>query len=174
MEIEVPVKEPRTFSRITRHGRHVLVLETVLMTIYYPASPPPKNHPTSRELWLGRPRLGMAHGYSKFASMNWIGRGLFLPIIFTKLPAWRNAPISDQVPSRPVEDEAYKERRPKQQRLADRADGNPRQQFPLIMFSHGLGGTRTMYSCLCGEVGHDRTTLAWHELTLCSWQATGS
>lgn len=38
MEIEVPVRDPRTFSDITRHKQHILQLETVLMTVYYPSA----------------------------------------------------------------------------------------------------------------------------------------
>lgn len=69
MEIEVPARDPRTFSHIKRDGRHVLELETVLMTIYYPAArethttlPPGKDKKWSRQLWLGRPRIEIAKG----------------------------------------------------------------------------------------------------------------
>ncbi|KAF2209295.1 hypothetical protein CERZMDRAFT_100499 [Cercospora zeae-maydis SCOH1-5] len=37
MEIDLPAAKPQAFSQITRHMRHILQLETVLMTIYYPA-----------------------------------------------------------------------------------------------------------------------------------------
>ncbi|PSK43677.1 hypothetical protein B9Z65_7191 [Elsinoe australis] len=167
MEIELPAREPQTFSHITRHGRHILQLKTVLLTIYYPTShPPPASteanesakiryaHHPSRQLWLGRPRLGMMHGYSKFASMGWVGMPMFLPICWTKLPAWRNAPLSDQVPARGVKVETGKRRqaRRKSERLADPSNLNKPPTYPVIMFSHGLGGTRTMYSSLCGEI----------------------
>lgn len=33
---------------------------------------------------------------------------------------------------------------------ADKQDGKPK--FPVIMFSHGLGGSRTLYSSICGEL----------------------
>ena len=38
MEIEVPAASPQTFSHITRHGRHILQLETVLIALYYPSA----------------------------------------------------------------------------------------------------------------------------------------
>lgn len=37
IEIEIPATNPRTFSHIRREHRHVLALETVLFSIYYPA-----------------------------------------------------------------------------------------------------------------------------------------
>ena len=38
MEIEVPAQNPRNISDITRHGYHILRLETLLITIYYPSA----------------------------------------------------------------------------------------------------------------------------------------
>lgn len=142
MEIEVPARDPRIFSEIKRHGQHLLQLKTVLFTIYYPASPPEPGHKISRQLWLGRPRLSVAQGYSHFAKLGSLGVPMFLPTMFTKLPAWRNAPLSDRLPPK-----AESETEPE----TTKDDGTP-PTFPLMIFSHGLGGTNTCYSSLCGEV----------------------
>ncbi|KAF2722843.1 platelet-activating factor acetylhydrolase-like protein, partial [Polychaeton citri CBS 116435] len=156
MEIEVPAQEPRTFSNIKRHGIHMLQLETVLMTVYYPAAVETqelasRRERQSRELWLGRPRLGIASGYSHFASLGQLGIPVFLPTMFTKLPAYRNAPLAKHwAPvmnlrnSRSGPDIKLEE--------GETPKGQPEKPvFPMIMFSHGLGGTRTMYSSVCGE-----------------------
>lgn len=155
MEIEVPVDNPRHFSKIKRNHKYALQLETVLMTIYYPVSHEAHQadvqdpYRYSRQLWLGRPRLGMAHGYARFAGLGAWGLPIFLPTMFTKLPAYRNAPLAQHWAAKVNvhdEDETVKTRvgsKPEQ--------GQTKPKFPVMLFSHGLGGMRTMYSSICGE-----------------------
>ena len=76
MEIEVPAASPRTFSHITRRGRHILQLETVLIALYYPSAlgsgngkAPGGRRKWSRELWLPHPRSEMSKGYGDFAQV---------------------------------------------------------------------------------------------------------
>ncbi|GAB7365515.1 hypothetical protein MBLNU230_g6588t1 [Neophaeotheca triangularis] len=155
MEIEVPVDNPRHFSEIKRDHKYALQLETVLMTVYYPVSreahQADEKDPFqySRELWLGRPRLGIAQGYGNFAGMGRLAYPIFLPTMFTKLPAYRNAPIAQHWAAKVnVRDENVS--------VKTREGSKPQEatkmpKFPVMLFSHGLGGTRTMYSSMCGE-----------------------
>jgi len=93
----------------------------------------------------------MAKGYGNFAGMpQWASMLFFLSTTwFTKIPAYRNAHLATHWPSRPNSTRAgYKNMDEK----AEPPDGQPeRPIFPLMMFSHGLGGSRTAYSSLCGE-----------------------
>lgn len=107
MEIEVPVEQPRTFApQIRRHHVAILELETVLMTVYYPCkigtgngAAPDGSKTWSRETWLPHPRVAVAGGYGHFAGIG----GLAIPVagatcMFTKLPAYRNAELSQHWP----------------------------------------------------------------------------
>ena len=107
MEIEVPVETPRSISKIKRNGRHLLQLETVLFTLYYPASvdngagtAPGGEKKWSRETWLPRPRVETAKGYAKFAGLpDAVGIGLFgATTMLTKLRAYRNSPLAKHWP----------------------------------------------------------------------------
>lgn len=96
MDIEIPASKPRTFSDIKRNGRHLLRLETVLFSVFYPSgfgsgqgqSPEGKNR-WGRPTWLPRPRVEVATGYGKFASLpDWLivpffGEHLFLILLHT-------------------------------------------------------------------------------------------
>ena len=76
MDIEVPARDPRTFSEIKREHKHLLKLETVLFTIFYPSAlgsgqgrSPEGEKQWSRATWLPRPRREVAKGYGKFAGL---------------------------------------------------------------------------------------------------------
>ncbi|KAI3324716.1 hypothetical protein HD806DRAFT_53558 [Xylariaceae sp. AK1471] len=151
MDIEVPVREPRTFSRIKRNHAHVLRMNTVLFSIYYPcdvSSYSTKAKKPSRATWLPRPRVPTCHGYAKFWSAPHLPVTAYIAAttMFTKLPAFRNAKLSGARPSAEL-DAAVP---------AGSQDtmtpGRQKSVFPVILFSHGLGGSRTCYSAICGEM----------------------
>lgn len=158
VDIEVPAANPRTFSNITRHHTHILAIETILLTIYYPAhlgtgsgrSPSGSKH-WSRPTWLPRPRNQASKGYGKFASLpQWPTMFFFLGTTwFTKLPAYRNPPLADHWPPNQTLRQGGSDVKTT---TGEPTPGGPEKpKFPFILFSHGLGGSRTAYSSVCGE-----------------------
>jgi platelet-activating factor acetylhydrolase len=68
---------------------------------------------------------------------------------FTKLPAFRNAKLAEHwPPDKNSREGGYKTKNS----AGTPPPGEPEKPcFPLLIFSHGLGGTRTTYSSVCGE-----------------------
>ncbi|KAF2233820.1 hypothetical protein EV356DRAFT_447580 [Viridothelium virens] len=160
MDIEVPAQNPRTFSHITRRRRHLLQLETVLLTIYYPSAigsgaghDPAGYKYWSRQTWLPRPRRKTAQGFGLLAGLgDWITLPFFLgSTMFTKIPAFKNARLADHWPVEENYATGGKKVKDTEGRPPEGAEPGSKPTFPLILFSHGLCGTRTMYSSLCGE-----------------------
>ncbi|KAG7106537.1 Platelet-activating factor acetylhydrolase like protein [Verticillium longisporum] len=171
LEIETAVRQPRVISRLTRGKEPLLRLDTVLFSVFYPCEPRdddknksdgterktsehdkdvqhgkrPKRtlrKSLSRASWLPRPRIQTAKGYAKFMNIPRAPVTGYLAItsMFTKLPAFRNASLATQWPRDVMATDGVSPGR------------REKPRFPIIIFSHGLGGSRTMYSSICGEL----------------------
>lgn len=154
IDLEIPV-ETVDFE-IQRDGKAALVMETILFTIYYPIKlgtgqmrSPDGRKEWPRQLWLSKDRAKQARGYGDFSGLNKAFCQFFFTcsVGLTKLPAWRNAPLAEYFPAEGNVREMGEKVR--DQEAEDKLDRLP--HFSLVLFSHGLGGTRTTYSALCGE-----------------------
>ena len=151
MDIEVPARDPRPISDLKRGGKPVLRLDTVLMAVYYPCDVRKtaeawKGQRNMRRVnWMPGPRVGTSKGYAKFLNIPAAPVTAYLACtsLFTKLPAFRNAKMANHMPRT----------RPKSAEDGSDCDsGSDRPTFPLVIFSHGLGGSRLCYSTICGEL----------------------
>ncbi|OLN81766.1 Platelet-activating factor acetylhydrolase [Colletotrichum chlorophyti] len=175
-ETEAPVSQPRTFSNLRRDNVPLLRLDTVLFAVYYPcalksksddhaapghshkkktggsgaaaaSSKPPK---LSRVGWLPRPRVLTCKGYAKFFSVPHLPVTAYIAAtsMFTKIPALRNAKLAENWPEEMLGDEGPTG----QTARNEESCSSEKPTFPVIIFSHGLGGSRMSYSSICGEL----------------------
>ncbi|SPO23459.1 related to platelet-activating factor acetylhydrolase precursor [Ustilago trichophora] len=109
--------------------KELLTADTTLLTIYYPASNAKDAAPDRSLDWLEAPKLRSIGGLLKYAGIpKYLALPIILPaysVVSQKLPAAVDAPLASDAPS---------------------------QGFPVAVFSHGMGGTRTTYSAYCSSL----------------------
>ncbi|KAG6002443.1 hypothetical protein E4U21_003085 [Claviceps maximensis] len=158
MDIEVPARRPGPVSNLKRSGKPVLRLDTVLMGIYYPCDLTKTSEAAGgvanlrRVNWMPGPKIATSKGYAKFLNIPAapITGYLACTSLFTKLPAFRNAELADYWAGKAPEENVSSNKR--HDADGKGCSGSEKPVFPVIIFSHGLGGSRLCYSTICGEL----------------------
>ncbi|GAC92650.1 haloacid dehalogenase [Pseudozyma hubeiensis SY62] len=124
--LDQPIKQDSPTPYTYQEGgvtKPLLTTDTVLLTIYYPTSRTDATSDGRALDWLEAPKLRSIGGLLKYAG---VPKYLALPIV---LPAY--SVVSQRLPVA-VD--------------ADLISDTPSDDFPVAVFSHGMGGTRTTYS----------------------------
>ncbi|KAH9930236.1 platelet-activating factor acetylhydrolase, isoform II-domain-containing protein [Fomitopsis serialis] len=163
IDVEVPVAR-QTFGNFIHHnlkrhhaendptlkGQRGLVMDTVMFSLFYPADAHQGDRKQDRVVWF--PRLGQTiDGFLQMAKRtpnNWY-RAFTYPIAAaaiwgTTFPAHKDAPLLRPPPANPPE--------PADSNTANPPTAENRGKWPLVIFSHGVGCSRLMYSQICGEL----------------------
>jgi platelet-activating factor acetylhydrolase len=134
IEMEIPLEEPRMVSETLFKStkQSAFKLETVLFTIYYPATKGVRssksNHP-----WVPRPIGMIAEGYARVAHVNYF---FIRPIFHFGLWALASSitiPAKVDVP-------------------LHQSSSETSEKFPVMVFSHGMASSRTDYTHYVGEL----------------------
>ena len=101
-------------------------VETILVRLFYPTKSNALTKKAISPTWLPQPSMEYAKGYAEFLKLPILpaSLALYLAVYNTTIPVIENAP-----PINP-----------------------PNSQFPVMIFSHGLGGSRNAYSQWCGSI----------------------
>ncbi|SPO06839.1 related to acetylhydrolase [Cephalotrichum gorgonifer] len=125
LDVEIPVSElPQPCAR-PEGSEHIA---TVQFRVFYPTEEAARGD--SRVSWLPQPQRKFISGYSRFAGAKPFLASMFsyLPrhLYHTTIPASKNAPVLPPTTAT--------------------------ARWPLIIFSHGLGGSRNAYSHVAGSL----------------------
>ncbi|KAF2964795.1 hypothetical protein GQX73_g8779 [Xylaria multiplex] len=152
IDIEFPVSPPRVVDTVRFKDSHknAFELQTVLFTLYYPATHGEKQH--KRHHWVPKPISVTAKGYAKFARIsNSLTNAIFTGALRTvvggiKIPAKVDAPLAELAP--PISSHPST----RQSQELEKVLLIERYGHPIIVFSHGMGSSRTDYTHYAGEL----------------------
>ena len=120
---------------LSSDATRILDVDTVLFTLFYPTDQQHMATGTGMG-WLESPRIKSAAGLLKYAGIpTYLAPLSLLPlysVAVQRVPAAHEAPLAD-------------------------ADGGV---LPLVLFSHGLGGSRTAYSTFCTSLAAQGAVVA--------------
>lgn len=137
IDVEVPVGEPRKIvdTVFRKDGKHAFQLDTVLFTLYYPATKGARSSKPKHK-WFPKPIGLIAEGYATAAHFNnFFSRPLFTFALWglassIDIPAKVDVPLLGQ----------------------PQDDGRPSEKYPVVVMSHGDVSSRTDYTAYCGEL----------------------
>ncbi|KAK4032692.1 platelet-activating factor acetylhydrolase, isoform II-domain-containing protein [Parachaetomium inaequale] len=156
IDIEAPVSPPRTIHQARFKGTNekAFELQTVLFTLYYPATyAAATSSRTKRHTWVPEPLSLRARGYARAAHIsNWFTDRLFTIAINAlvggiTIPAAVSVPLSSHATPTSQDKNAGEGK----EHVLTSEDG-PSGGYPVIIFSHGTVSARTDYSHYAGEL----------------------
>ncbi|EQB55559.1 PAF-acetylhydrolase family member [Colletotrichum gloeosporioides Cg-14] len=141
IDVEVPVRSPRQTSELAfKDGKPAFELETVLFTLYYPATKGVRGR-RPRHYWIPKPVSLTAEGYARAAHFNnFISRPIFTFALWA-IAGSITIPAEVDVPLLPLEDKSG-------------------EKFPVVVLSHGQASSRTDYTHYCGELASSGVVVA--------------
>ncbi|KAK4212129.1 platelet-activating factor acetylhydrolase, isoform II-domain-containing protein [Rhypophila decipiens] len=163
IDIEAPASPARNVDPNIRfkHAQHnnpaqPFQLDTVLFTLYYPATyADAKSSRVRRHPWIPHPIPLRAKGYARAAHIsNWLTDSIFTGAIKAlvgsiTIPAAVDVPLSDHATREAKHPTAFWRNKHVDQQVLEspKAGGHP-----IIIFSHGTVSSRTDYSHYAGEL----------------------
>ncbi|KAH8194751.1 hypothetical protein TruAng_011076 [Truncatella angustata] len=156
VDIEVPAAHPRKFSDVVHRetGDAAFELETVMFSIFYPSEKGVKGK-GAKHMWIPESGKLYAEGYARFAGINtWFTNKLFEGSLWS-LVGSTTIPAEVDVPIQGAEwlgkSEVVKKEEG-QAILAGDTKETKKEQFPIVVFSHGMASGRTSYTHYLGEL----------------------
>lgn len=144
IDVEIPRQSQRIGNEIYRDGSPAFELETILFSLYYPAT---KGAVSSkpRHSWIGNPVSLTAEGYLAFGGANNFILNPIATFALRSLVGGLEIPAEVDVPLAASEKDMGREG-------SHEHTVNPDSKFPVLIFSHGFASSRTDYTQYLGEL----------------------